>query len=147
MKGNRESVISALGEECPSNARREIVDSKKLLAYCLSKPGAFEDYPFGPDPIVIKVRSKLCALLSRQNGLDILSLKCNPEYSQFLRNQYSGSIIPGYHLNKRHWNTICLDGKVPEGEIHSLIDHSYDLVYSSLPKRLRSGEKGDAAQP
>ena len=122
------------------------MDSRSFLAYCLSKPGAFEDYPFGPDPIVVKVASKLFALLSRQNGVDILSLKCNPEYAQLLRNQYVGSIIPGYHLNKRHWNTIRLDGSVPEAEIHRLIDHSYDLVYRSLPKRLRSGEKSDAPE-
>ena len=122
------------------------MDSRSFLAYCLSKPGAFEDYPFGPDPIVVRVASKLFALLSRQNGVDILSLKCNPEYAQLLRNQYAGSIIPGYHLNKRHWNTIRLDGKVPEAEIQRLIDHSYDLVYNSLPKRLRSGEKGAAKE-
>lgn len=116
------------------------MDSKNLLTYCLTKPGAFEDYPFGPDTIVVKVASKLFVLLAHQNGQDILSLKCDPEYSEILRKHYADTIIPGYHLNKRHWNTIRLNGIVPTAEILRLIDHSYDLVYSSLPRKLRSGE-------
>ncbi|SDF20305.1 MmcQ/YjbR family DNA-binding protein [Sporomusa acidovorans] len=118
------------------------MDSKELFLYCLAKPGAMEDYPFGPDVIVIKVASKIFALLSRRNGLDNLSLKCDPGYSEIVRQQYA-SITPGYHLNKRHWITLVLDGSIPEGEIKSLIDHSYDLVYKSLPKRMRSGSRGD----
>ncbi len=116
--------------------------SKTLYSYCLTKPGAVEDYPFGPDVIVIKVASKMFALLSRRDGQDNLSLKCDPNYSEILRKQYP-SITPGYHLNKRHWNTVILDGSIPEQEIRGLIDHSYDLVYKSLPKRLRSGSAGD----
>lgn len=116
--------------------------SKELFLYCLAKPGAIEDYPFGPDVIVIKVASKIFALLSRRNGLDNLSLKCDPGYSEIVRQQYA-SITPGYHLNKRHWNTLVLDGSIPEKEIKSLIDHSYDLVYKSLPKKMRSGSSGD----
>ena len=116
------------------------MDSKNLLAYCLTKPGAFEDYPFGPDTIVVKLSSKLFALLSRQNGQEILSLKCDPEYAEILRRHYENTIIPGYHLNKRHWNTIRLNGTVSTAEIQRLIDHSYDLVYKSLPRRLRVGE-------
>ncbi len=112
------------------------MNSKDLFLYCLTKPGAIEDYPFGPDIIVIKVASKMFALLSRRNGQDNLSLKCDPYYSEVLRQQYS-SLIPGYHLNKRHWNTLLLDGSIPEREIRGLIDHSYELVYKSLPRSKR----------
>ncbi|CQR71436.1 hypothetical protein SOV_17900 [Sporomusa ovata DSM 2662] len=111
--------------------------SKDLFAYCLTKPGAVEDYPFGPDVIVIKVAAKIFALLSRRNGQDNLSLKCDPGYSEILREQYP-SITPGYHLNKHHWNTLIIDGSIPEREIRELIDHSYDLVYKSLPRRMRA---------
>ncbi|SMD05426.1 MmcQ/YjbR family DNA-binding protein [Sporomusa malonica] len=118
------------------------MDSKKLLTYCLTKPGAIEDYPFGPDVIVIKVASKMFALMSRRNDQDNLSLKCDPNYSEILRQQYP-SLTPGYHLNKRHWNTLLLDGSIPENEVRTLIDHSYDLVYRSLPRRMRAGAQGE----
>lgn len=118
------------------------MDSKKLLTYCLTKPGAIEDYPFGPDVIVIKVASKMFALMSRRNAQDNLSLKCDPNYSEILRQQYP-SLTPGYHLNKRHWNTLLLDGSIPENEVRNLIDHSYDLVYNSLPRRMRAGTQGE----
>lgn len=122
--------------------RRDELDSKDLFKYCLTKPGTIEDYPFGPDVIVIKVASKMFALLTRRNGQDNLSLKCDPNYSEVLRQQYP-SITPGYHLNKRHWNTLILDGSIPNKEIICLIDHSYELVYKSLPKRMRAGNNGD----
>lgn len=118
------------------------LDSKDLFLYCLTKLGAIEDYPFGPDVIVIKVASKMFALISRRNGQDNLSLKCDPVYSEVLRQQYP-SIIPGYHLNKRHWNTLVLDGSISEREIRGLIDHSYELVYKSLPRKKRTEYQED----
>jgi len=105
-------------------------NSKELYLYCLTKLGSIEEYPFGPDIIVIKVASKIFALISRRHGKDILSLKCDPYYSEILRQQCP-SITPGYHLNKRHWNTLLLDGSIPEREIRGLIDHSYELVKGS----------------
>lgn len=113
------------------------MDSKDLYKYCLTKPGAIEDYPFGPDVIVIKIASKMFALLSRRNGQDNLSLKCDPDYSEVLRKQYP-NITPGYHLNKRYWNTLIIDGSIPKKEIIGLIDHSYELVYKSLPRKMRA---------
>ncbi|CUH95256.1 hypothetical protein P22_1326 [Propionispora sp. 2/2-37] len=110
--------------------------SKDLFLYCRTKLGAIEEYPFGPDVIVIKIATKMFALLSCRNGQKYLSLKCDPDYAELLRKQYP-SIIPGYHLNKRHWNTVLLDGSIPENEIRGLIDHSYDLVYKSLPRKKR----------
>jgi len=117
-------------------------NSKNIYLYCLTKLGSIEEYPFGPNIIVIKVASKIFALISRRHGQDILSLKCDPDYSELLRQQCS-SITPGYHLNKRHWNTLLLDGSIPEREIRGLIDHSYELVYKSLPRRKRFGSQED----
>lgn len=113
------------------------MDSKNLFTYCLTKRGAFEDYPFGPEVIVIKVAKKMFALLSNKDGVVNLSLKCKPEFAEVLRGEYK-SIIPGYHLNKRHWNTLLLDGSIPETEVRSLIDHSYDLVAKSLTREERT---------
>lgn len=113
------------------------MDSKPLFTYCLNKEGAIEDYPFGPDVIVMKVMGKMFALLSRREGLVNLSLKCDPNYAELLRQQHV-SILPGYHLNKRHWNTLLLDGSIPEKEIRGLIDHSYDLVVKSLTREKRA---------
>jgi len=112
------------------------VNSKKLYLYSLTKNGALEDYPFGPDVIVIKVAGKMFALMAHRSGQDCLSLKCDPNYAEILRQQYE-SITPGYHLNKRHWNTLQLNGSIPEKEIREFIDHSYELVVKSLTREKR----------
>lgn len=104
-----------------------------VLKYCLSKKGAYEDFPFGPEPATIKVGSKMFALISNRSDKIFISLKCDPFVAQSLREQYP-SITPGDHLNKQHWNTIAIDGTIPEHEIIWMIDHSYDLVYKSLTK-------------
>lgn len=115
------------------------MNSKACYSYCLTKLGAREDYPFGPDVIVIKVAAKIFALLSRRQGQDILSLKCDPAYSELLRRQYP-AVTPGYHLNKRHWNTLVLNGTIPAAEIKGLIDHSHELVFNSLGRRKGTGQ-------
>ena len=112
------------------------MNSKPFFTYCLAKKGAIEDYPFGPDVIVMKVSGKMFALLSRRDDQTNLALKCDPNYAELLRQQY-GSIIPGYHLNKRHWNTLLLDGSIPDKEVRELRDHSYDLVVKSLTREKR----------
>lgn len=112
------------------------MNSKQCCAYALSKLAAKEEYPFGPEVIVIKVGGKIFALLGRLEGIEYISLKCSPDWAELLRRQYA-SITAGYHLNKRHWNTIRLDGSVPSTELQRFIDHSYDLV---CPKRRRSKE-------
>jgi len=109
------------------------VNSRDLFLYSLTKNGALEDYPFGPDVIVMKVAGKIFALMTRSAGQDCISLKCDPHYAEILRQQYK-SITPGYHLNKRHWNTVQLDGSIPEKEVRGFIDHSYDLVVKSLTR-------------
>ncbi|QDR82413.1 MmcQ/YjbR family DNA-binding protein [Sporomusa termitida] len=115
------------------------MNSKECYCYCLTKLGAIEDYPFGPGIIVIRVAGKIFALLSRWQGQDILSLKCEPNYSELLRQQYP-AVIPGYHLNKRHWNTLLLNGTIPAAETKGLIDHSYELVFSSRGRSKRTGK-------
>ena len=107
------------------------------IAQCVARPGAVEDYPFGDDTAVFKVAGKMFALVSLGSPPGSISLKCDPDVAVELRGQYA-AVIPGYHLSKRHWNTITLDGSVPEDELAELIDHSYQLVVAGLPKAQRS---------
>jgi len=97
-----------------------------LREYCLSKKNVTEGLPFGEDTLVFKVKGKIFALANLDGDLSV-NLKCDPSYALELREKYR-SVIPGYHMNKKHWNTILLDGSVPDKEVFSWIDHSYDLV-------------------
>ena len=94
--------------------------------YCLSKKDVTESFPFGEDTLVFK-RSGKIFLLANLDGDLSLNLKCDPSMAIELRERYS-SVVPGYHMNKKHWNTIYLDGTVPDKEVFSWIDHSYDLI-------------------
>src|SRR3712207_5535705 len=98
----------------------------QLREYLLAKPGATEGYPFGPDPLVVKVGGKMFALVSLGSKPNQVSLKCDPIDAQFLRDTYP-AVQPGYHLNKRHWNTVTLDGSIPEPDLRVMIDSSYKL--------------------
>ncbi|HEY5471103.1 MAG TPA: MmcQ/YjbR family DNA-binding protein [Bacteroidales bacterium] len=100
-----------------------------LREYCISKKGADESFPFGEDTLVFKVTGKIFALVNIDGDLSI-NLKCDPAFAIELRERYS-SVTPGYHMNKKHWNTILLDGSVPNKEIQTWIDHSYELVKGS----------------
>ena len=95
--------------------------------YCLSKPGAEETLPFGPDVIVFKVNGKVFLLLPLDTEELRFNVKCDPDLAIELREQYS-SVLPGWHMNKKHWNTIVVDGTVPSKLIREWIDHSYELV-------------------
>jgi predicted DNA-binding protein (MmcQ/YjbR family) len=110
--------------------------------YCLTKPGAVEDYPFGPEAAVFKVNKKIFALTVPPGKPERINLKCDPTLAIALRQKYP-AIIPGYHMNKVHWNTIELDGTVPDAEIKKQIDHSYELVSSSLRGAKRRGNLDD----
>jgi predicted DNA-binding protein (MmcQ/YjbR family) len=103
----------------------------ELRDCCLSLPGAEETFPFGPRTSVFKVAGKMFAL--SQLGADSLrvSLKCEPELAQALR-AANDAVLPGYHLNKRHWNTLVIDGSLPDDAIRDMIEDSYDLVVSKL---------------
>ncbi len=104
--------------------------------YLLSRPEAREDFPFGPGVAVMKIRGKMFATLSLENGSPRANLKCDPDEAQMLRDVFEG-VIPGYHMNKRHWNTVILDGDVPDAEIERMIDRSYGLVVGKLNKQQR----------
>ncbi|GGH20789.1 hypothetical protein GCM10008013_18340 [Paenibacillus segetis] len=108
-----------------------------IIEYCLMKTGATKDYPFGPDPLVIKVAGKMFALIfENKENYSYINLKCDPMIAENLREQHE-NVRPGYHMNKKHWNTITLDGSLPESDIFVMIDHSYDMVVKNLPKNLR----------
>jgi len=110
----------------------------ELMLYLDTKPESIRDYPFGPEPLVMKVEGKMFALLTRHQNRDALNLKCDPLQAQQLRDVWQ-DVIPGYHMNKRHWNTVFIEGDVPVPEIERMIDHSYALVVRGLRKvdRLR----------
>jgi len=103
------------------------MDLPDVIAHCLSKPGAEETTPFGPDVLVYKVAGKMFAATVPDEFPSRVNLKSDPERSITLREEYGG-IVPGYHMNKKHWNTVILDGSVPAKLIRELIDHSYELV-------------------
>ena len=103
------------------------MDHKTVEAYILSLPNAWLDYPFGEEVAVYKVADKMFALIQEKSDPVQLSLKCDPRLSTVLRERYE-SVMPGYHLNKKHWNTIILSGQLSWEEIQDLIRHSYQLV-------------------
>jgi predicted DNA-binding protein (MmcQ/YjbR family) len=113
------------------------LDLEKLRLHCLGKPGAVEGHPFGPGALVIKVGGKIFAIIAE--GADPLrvSLKCEPEIAVAVRRKYA-AVEPGYHLNKRHWNTVTLDGSVDDEQVLEWVDDSYDLVFHSLPASVRN---------
>ncbi|GAA2432166.1 MmcQ/YjbR family DNA-binding protein [Streptomyces glaucus] len=112
---------------------------KELRAYCLSFNAAVEDFPFGPRTSVFKVRGKMFALADLDARPLTVNLKCDPEDALRLRAQHPGLIVPGYHMNKRHWNTVTADGGLPDRLVRELVEDSYDLVVAGLPRadRLR----------
>lgn len=103
------------------------MDHKTVEEYILSMPNAKLDYPFGEGVAVYKVADKMFALISEDKQPVNLSLKCDPQLSEVLREKYE-TVMPGYHLNKKHWNTLVLTGQLPWDEVQALIRHSYDLV-------------------
>ncbi len=109
---------------------------KSTRKYLLSRPEAREDFPFGPDVAVMKIDAKMFATLVEAQGSARMNLKCEPDEALMLRDIFP-AVIPGYHMNKRHWNTIVLDGSIPRGEIERMIDRSYALVVKSLRKPQR----------
>ena len=113
----------------------------RVLQLCSSLPGATEDYPFGDEVAVFKVGGKMFALVPLDGEPGSVSLKCDPDWALELRAQYE-AVRPGYHQNKRHWNTVDLDGSLKDGELREMIDHSYELVVSRLPRAERARLQG-----
>ncbi|WP_439101036.1 MmcQ/YjbR family DNA-binding protein [Congregibacter sp.] len=104
--------------------------------YLLNRPESWEDYPFGPGVAVFKVLNKMFATLGTENGVARTNLKCDPDEAIMLRDIFE-AVVPGYHMNKRHWNTVLLDGSIPRGEMERMIDNSYALVTQGLPGKQR----------
>jgi predicted DNA-binding protein (MmcQ/YjbR family) len=109
----------------------------EVLELCLGLPGAEETYPFGDEVAVIKVGGKMFALVPLSDGPGVVNLKCNPARALELRAAYAG-IRPGYHQNKRHWNSVDLDGSVEGDVVRGLVEDSYDLVVAGLPRGARA---------
>jgi predicted DNA-binding protein (MmcQ/YjbR family) len=113
------------------------MDLPDFREYCLTKAGATEGTPFGETVLVFKVAGKMFALMSLDEVPATANLKCDPDLALELRDRYE-QVRPGYHMNKKHWNTVEIESGIPEAELRKMIDHSYELVVSSLPRASRS---------
>jgi predicted DNA-binding protein (MmcQ/YjbR family) len=111
---------------------------EEVSEFASALAGVVEEQPFGPSVDVLKVGGKIFAILAPESSPEAISLKCDPELAIELRLQYA-AVIPGYHLNKRLWNTVHLDGTVPDDEIIQMVTHSYEQVVAGLSKSLRQG--------
>jgi predicted DNA-binding protein (MmcQ/YjbR family) len=108
----------------------------RVRDYLLSLPGAAEDFPFGPEHMVFRVGGKIFAILAYEERPVAVNLKCEPSRALELRESFA-SVTPGYHMNKKHWNTVILDGELSWRQLEEMMDHSYQLVANSLPKSKR----------
>ena len=109
------------------------MDLAQFREYCLGKACATEGMPFGPDVLVFKIGGKMFALAALDEMPTIVNLKCDPDLALELRDRYE-QVTPGYHMNKRHWNSVEIEGGIPDATLRKMIDHSYDLVAKKLPK-------------
>jgi len=118
------------------NLAEKPMNVKEFRNYCLNKNGVTETFPFGKDTLVYKVMGKMFALTGLEEEFRI-NLKCDPELAIELRERYP-SVIPGYHMNKKHWNTVIVNGLISDETLKEWIDNSYELVVESLSKKLKS---------
>jgi len=112
------------------------MDIEELRNYCLKRQGVTEEFPFDQVTLVFKVMGKIFALTSLDSEILSINLKCDPEKAVELREQFEG-VQPGYHMNKKHWNTVIVEGISSKKLVREWIDDSYDLVVASLSKKLR----------
>ncbi|MBN8575559.1 MAG: MmcQ/YjbR family DNA-binding protein [Cytophagales bacterium] len=108
---------------------------EQFRSYCLSKRGVTEEFPFGEDTLVFKVMGKMFAL-TNVTTFESINLKCEPELAMQLREAYA-AVMPGYHMNKKHWNTVLMDGTLADKLVKQWVDNSYHLVVAGLPASLR----------
>jgi len=113
---------------------------EQFREYCLRKPGAAEGTPFGDNVLVFKVAGKMFALATLDEIPTTVNLKCDPDVALELRDRYE-QVRPGYHMNKKHWNTVEINLGIPDNETRKMIDHSYDLVVQGLPKAKRANRR------
>jgi len=112
------------------------VTPRALRKLCLGFPGASETFPFGPEHSVFKVEGKLFAISALGAAPLKVSVKCEPDLAEQLRAAHV-AIAPGYHLNKRHWNTVTLDGSLPDAMVRDMVEDSYDLIVAAMPRAVR----------
>jgi predicted DNA-binding protein (MmcQ/YjbR family) len=117
------------------------MDGRAVLAWCRTRPGASEEVPFGPATLVFKVGGKMFAAMPATPDPATVNLKCDPQFAEHLRSRHA-AIAPGYHMSKRHWNTVRLDGTLPADLVEELLGHSYTLVVDSLPRAVREEVRG-----
>ena len=129
---NQWKIKGAKGELLPCG----IMDILVFREYCLSKKGVEETLPFGPDTLVFKVMGKMFALTGLEREDFTVNLKCDPDRSEELRASYE-AVQPGFHMNKKHWNTVHFESDLEDDFLYELIDHSYDLVVEGLPKKTK----------
>lgn len=113
------------------------MDIESLRSYCLEKKGVIEDFPFDKKTLVFKVMGKMFALSGLEHIPSKVNLKCDPERSAELREEYDGRITGAFHMNKLHWNTLVI-GELPPKLVIELVDHSYDLVVAKMTKKMRA---------
>jgi predicted DNA-binding protein (MmcQ/YjbR family) len=113
-----------------------LMTATELRARCLGFPGAVEEFPFGTETSVFKVEGKIFALSALRSHPLKVSLKCEPELAEQLRAAHA-AIVPGYHLNKRHWNTVTVDGSLSDAMVGDMVEDSYDLVVAAMSQRVR----------
>lgn len=116
------------------------MDLPDVITHCLSLPGAEETTPFGPDALVYKVGGKMFAVTVPEDYPARINLKCDPQRAVELRDEHK-AVTPGWHMNKRHWNTIVLDGSLPPKLVRELVEHSYQLVVAALSAKVRASLK------
>ena len=109
---------------------------EELRDHCLVKPGATEGFPFGVETLVFKVGGKIFLITNLDQG-DRFNVKCDPELAVELRERYT-EVQPGYHMNKKMWNTVFMNGSLTRKQLCEMIDHSYELIYNSLPQKIRN---------
>lgn len=116
------------------------LDIESIRNYCLSKKSVTEGFPFGPDTIVFKAHNKIFLLASLEERPLCFNVKCNPALAVELREKYA-EVQPGYHMNKKHWNTVNAEGRIPEKELLNMIDHSYRLVTPNASDKKKGNRK------
>ncbi len=113
-----------------------MIDIETFREYCLKKKGVSEEFPFDNDTLVFKVKGKMFALTSLVSDQFQINLKCNTDLISDLRAKYT-AVLPGYHMNKNHWNTVVVDGSLSKKELLKMIDHSYDEVVRGMTKKMQ----------
>ena len=121
-----------------TNLASSIMNIEEIREYCIAKPGVTEGFPFNDTALVFKVAGKMFALLDLSEDSRGISLKCDPELAIELREQHP-EVTPAWHLNKQHWNGVDIEGSISNNQLKEWIDHSYELVVKSLPKRTQEG--------